>query len=264
MANPQAENGHIDIANEIAEALMKVNLSAYESRILWFIFRKTYGWNKKEDWISLSQFSMCTGLDRRLVHRAIKSLSSKKMIVINKDDSNHITYGFQKNWEKWDVSSKKMTVINRDDGLSSKEMTRVSSKEIPTKDTLTKDTLTKDNKDIVEIVSYLNQKTGKNFKAKSKNTASHINARLAEGHTVEDCKRVIDNKCAKWLHDSKMVDYLRPQTLFGTKFESYLNEVPPKTQGVSDKTRQTLEAGKRWLEKHEGQEAISGEHGDDR
>jgi len=262
MANPQAENGHIDIANEIAEALMKVNLSAYESRILWFIFRKTYGWNKKEDWISLSQFSMCTGLDRRLVHRAIKSLSSKKMIVINKDDSNHITYGFQKNWEQWQPSSRKMTVINTDDGVSSKEMTDLSSKEIPTKDKLTKDNLTKDKEYIVEIISYLNEKTGKKFTARAKSTRSHIKARLSEGRTVDDFKTVIDNKCAKWLHDPKMTDYLRPETLFGTKFEAYINERPPEAQGVSEKTRQTLEAGKRWLEKHEGSQTLSSEHGD--
>ena len=128
MASPQSENGHIDIANEIAEALMKVNLSAYESRVLWFIFRKTYGWKKKTDWLSLSQFSKCIGLDRRLIHRAIKSLSSKKMIVINRDDKNRISYGFQKNYDRWQLKR-----------VSSKKMTRLSSKEIPTKDTVTKD-----------------------------------------------------------------------------------------------------------------------------
>jgi phage replication O-like protein O len=144
MANPQAENGHIDIANEIAEAMMRVNLSAYESRVLWFLFRKTYGWKKKSDWITLSQFSQCTGLDRRLVHRAIKGLSSKQMIVIYKDDKNRVSYGFQKDFEKWELSSKKMTVIDRDDKVSSIEMTKLSSKEIPTKETI-KDTFTKDN-----------------------------------------------------------------------------------------------------------------------
>jgi phage replication O-like protein O len=143
MANPQKENGHIGIANEIAEALMKINLSPYESRVLWFLFRKTYGWNKKDDWISLSQFSKCIGIDRRLVHRALKQLSSKEMIVINKDDSYHITYGFQKDYEKWKVSSKKMTVISRDDGVSSKQMTKLSSVEIPTKDTIQKTLLQK-------------------------------------------------------------------------------------------------------------------------
>jgi phage replication O-like protein O len=138
VANPQAEDGHIDIANEIAEALMKINLSAYESRVLWFLFRKTYGWKKKTDRIALSQFAKDIDLDRRLIHRAIKGLSSKKMIVIYKDDTFNVSYGFQKDYDKWIPSSKKMTVINRDDALSSKEMMKLSSKEIPTKDTIQK------------------------------------------------------------------------------------------------------------------------------
>ena len=135
MASPQIENGHTQIANEIIEALMRINLSAYESRVLWCIIRKTYGFKKKTDWIALSQFAKNTGLDRRLVHRALKKLSSKEMIVIYKDDSNKVRYGFQKNYEKWIVSSKKMTTLK----LSSKEMMEVSSKEIPTKETITKE-----------------------------------------------------------------------------------------------------------------------------
>ena len=50
-----------------------------------------------------------------------------------------------------------------------------------------------------------------------------IHARLAEGYTQEDFRAVIDRKCADWLADARMVEYLRPETLFGTKFESYLN-----------------------------------------
>lgn len=72
------------------------------------------------------------------------------------------------------------------------------------------------------IVDYLNEKSGKNYRAKSKDTAKHINARLAEGFKVDDFKTVIDKKCAEWL-GTEFEQYLRPQTLFGTKFESYLN-----------------------------------------
>jgi phage replication O-like protein O len=146
LANPQKENGHIEIANEIVEALMRINLSPYESRVLWFIFRKTYGWQKKVDWIALSQFSKEIGLDRRLVHRAIKSLSAKQIIVISRDDGYRIRYGFQKNYEKWKVSSKEMTVISRDDRVSSIPMIDLSSVEIPTKETITKETITKDKR----------------------------------------------------------------------------------------------------------------------
>jgi len=61
MANPQPENGHTDIANEIIEALWKINLSSYEWRVLLYLLRKTYGWHKKTDQISLSQFSGKSG-----------------------------------------------------------------------------------------------------------------------------------------------------------------------------------------------------------
>ena len=79
-ASPQAEDGFIRIASEIVDALCKVNLSAYESRVLWFILRKTYGWQKKTDWISLSQFSKGTGLDKRHVHRTLKRLQEREIV----------------------------------------------------------------------------------------------------------------------------------------------------------------------------------------
>ena len=144
MPSPQMEDGFTPIPNEILEALCKVNLSPYESRVLWFLLRKTYGWKKKSDRIALSQFSKGLGLDRRLVHRALKKLSTeKKMIVISRDDKNRPTYGFQKDYSKWRMSSRKMTVIGTDDGVSSTEMMGVSSVEMNTKETITKETIQK-------------------------------------------------------------------------------------------------------------------------
>ena len=85
------------------------------------------------------------------------------------------------------------------------------------------------NENINTIVDYLNKKTGKNFKAKTTNTRKHIIARLNDGFTVDEFKKVIDTKYTKWINDSKMRDFLRPDTLFGTKFESYLNENTTKS-----------------------------------
>lgn len=80
-----------------------------------------------------------------------------------------------------------------------------------------------------EIVSYLNQKTGKTFKPETANTKKHIFGRLKEGYSLEDFKRVIDVKCDQWLKDEKMKAYLRPDTLFTpAHFEAYLNEAPKK------------------------------------
>src|SRR5699024_921341 len=83
-----------------------------------------------------------------------------------------------------------------------------------------------DKEDIytVEILDYLNAKADKKFKKSTKKTQTLINARLSEGFTVEDFKTVIDKKVNDWKSDNKMNLYLRPETLFGTKFEGYLNE----------------------------------------
>ena len=76
-----------------------------------------------------------------------------------------------------------------------------------------------------EVIEYLNQKTGKKFKSGSKANQKHIKARFSEGFTLEDFKRVIDLKCEEW-SGSQMDMYLRPETLFGSKFDSYLNACP--------------------------------------
>lgn len=83
---------------------------------------------------------------------------------------------------------------------------------------------------IGNIVNYLNNKSNKNYRSNSNNTIKHIKARLNEGYTEEDFYRVIDWKCSQWLEDPKMSEYLRPDTLFGSKFESYLNSAPKKAE----------------------------------
>lgn len=77
------------------------------------------------------------------------------------------------------------------------------------------------------IVDYLNEKTNKNYKASTPKTRTFIQARLNEGFTLEDFKKVIDIKSDAWM-GTDMEQYLRPQTLFGTNFEGYLNEAPSK------------------------------------
>ena len=89
------------------------------------------------------------------------------------------------------------------------------------------------SKDILSsAIDYLNEKCGTKFKASTKNTKKHVSARVSEGYTLDDFKKVIDNKVAEWGDNPTMCQYLRPDTLFGTKFESYLNQktvtTPPK------------------------------------
>lgn len=84
----------------------------------------------------------------------------------------------------------------------------------------------KEVKNIINnIVSFLNDTAGTSFKSSSAKTRSLISARLNEGFSQEDFEKVIRTKTEEW-KNTDMEKYLRPVTLFGTKFESYLNQKP--------------------------------------
>lgn len=82
----------------------------------------------------------------------------------------------------------------------------------------------KDNNIYSRIIDYLNEKASKGFKYTTKKTKSCIDARLKEGFTESDFLKVIDIKVKEWKDNKDMNLYLRPQTLFGPKFESYLQQ----------------------------------------
>lgn len=73
------------------------------------------------------------------------------------------------------------------------------------------------------IIEYLNDKADRKYKHSTGKTKTLIKARWNEGFTLDDFKTVIDKKVSSW-SSNDMSKYLRPETLFGTKFESYLNE----------------------------------------
>lgn len=80
-----------------------------------------------------------------------------------------------------------------------------------------------DNSDAITVLTYMNEVCSSKYKHSTKSHIENINARLAEGHSIEDCKSVIDSKFAEWGGDSRMAGYLRPSTLFSTgKFQGYL------------------------------------------
>lgn len=74
-----------------------------------------------------------------------------------------------------------------------------------------------------EVIDYLNSKANRNYKYTTNKNQSLIKARWSEGFNLDDFKKVIDNKVNEW-EGSDMSKYLRPETLFGPKFEGYLNQ----------------------------------------
>lgn len=89
------------------------------------------------------------------------------------------------------------------------------------KDSIGKDSI--DNIPYKEIIDYLNSKTGKNYRDNVQKNRSLIKARWSEGYRLDDFKHVIDNMVKDW-SGTKYAKYLRPETLFGTKFDGYLNQ----------------------------------------
>ena len=73
------------------------------------------------------------------------------------------------------------------------------------------------------IIDYLNMVCGTNYKSSTPKTRKQIKARMSEGFSEKDFYTVIDKKSKEWF-GTDMEKYLRPETLFGTKFESYLNQ----------------------------------------
>ena len=144
MASPQLENGFTEIANEILEALSKTRIPGEARQVLDVIIRLTYGWGKKSDHISLSQFVKCTNLRKPTVCRAINKLKDMNIIVIKKDNERITSYSFNKNYETWKSLSKKIT-------LSKKIISVIEKDNLPlsllrhTKESITKETITKES-----------------------------------------------------------------------------------------------------------------------
>ena len=143
MANPQIEDGHLDLANEIVDALAKIRIAGEEMQCLWVILRKTYGWHKKQDNIALSQFCEMTNLNKPAICRALQKLLSKKIILIIKNDNGITTYGFNKDFEQWQPLSKKITLSKKIMSVIKNDK-RSLSKKRHTKENYTKETITKE------------------------------------------------------------------------------------------------------------------------
>jgi phage replication O-like protein O len=131
MADVQVDDGYTKIANELLEMFTKVNLSSYEFRVVMAIMRKTYGFSKKEDYISLSQLEDITGIKSCHICRTLKKLKFKNMIISN----GHLT-GIQKDYDLWAITQIGNTYSgNTQTGnkvtYSGNEITQTGNKKLP-------------------------------------------------------------------------------------------------------------------------------------
>lgn len=99
----------------------------------------------------------------------------------------------------------------------------------------------KENIPYSKIIDYLNQKADRKFKSTTDSTQRKIRARWNEGFNLDDFQNVIDTKVAEWKDDDEMEKYLRPKTLFSTKFEGYLNQPMPGSSSKKSTGPPTLD-----------------------
>ena len=196
--------------------------------------------------ISIKQIADETGYGTTKIRNIISRLEQKHDVIRYNDSTKEVLIlkWYKYNWtssEKFRVPLEKeieaikcvefstflTDILNGNDTVSIPYTyhsdTRARTVSVSVTDTVT-DTVSNNTKDIVD---YLNTMCGTNYKADSKKTKDLIRARINDNFTVEDFKTVIYKKARQWKDDPKMCKFLRPETLFGTKFEGYLNEKEP-------------------------------------
>lgn len=103
---------------------------------------------------------------------------------------------------------------------------------------------------VAEIIQYLNEKTGSHYKPTTPKTQQLIKTRMKEGFFLGEFKTAIDNQVHEWSTKPEMQKFLRPETLFGTKFESYVNNFPKKNGSLPESFLRTVAAGQEFLRSH--------------
>lgn len=162
------------------------------------------------------------------VYRNLKVLAEKGIIEYIKHKGMDLIRLTEKgkSWNFIESNSEKSPNFNNNSEKNPSEFGKKSENNSEKNPTYKDTNIQKDinNKNIYsDAVEYLNSKAGTKYKSTSKNTTRHIQARIKEGYTLEDFKTVIDKKCSEWLN-TDMEKYLCPETLFGSKFEKYLNQ----------------------------------------
>lgn len=157
----QKEDGHTAINNEVLEQLVKTPLLASEYQVILFVIRKTWGWHKKEDVISFSQFMDGTGLSRGTTNKTLKNLILRKILVrVTRLGKQKISYSFNKYYKTWLVHP--TGLVHSNDKTSLKKLDLLVQGGRHTKET-TKENKRKEllNLDQIQAYKELKSKWGK-------------------------------------------------------------------------------------------------------
>ena len=142
---------------------------------------------------------------------------------------------------------------NNLNALSSNNLNALSNNMSSAPNEKPKETDKEDMELYTRVINYLNEKTKKRFRANNKKTKSLIKSLLKDNYTEDDIYTVIDNQCQKWI-GTKMEDYLRPETLFGSKFEGYLNSNPFTIDNNSNQNNGFKQGGYKTKQEREREE----------
>lgn len=172
------------------------------------------------------------GVNRKTVSNFLSLLENDKMIVTKRTTIGTTIEVLNYN-EYQDISSENGTTNYPADRTAEYPTNGTADGTLPINNKKGKkeNNILSSSKQAKDIIAYLNSVCKTSYKPNTKKTLSLINARLKEGFTVEDFKKVIAIKHQEWGKDEKMKKYLRPETLFGTKFEGYLNQSPSIPRG---------------------------------
>lgn len=203
--------------------------------------------NEDGCYASNNYFSKFFGLSRNRCSEIIKSLEKKGLIwikYIRNSEGKNIEKRVIKVVEKPNTPSRKTDRPSRkvEGGYSGNREENNSLNNNPfnnTSNTMS-DSPNQTACDIPfeSIVKYLNQKCDTKYRSGTQKTKTLIKARWNEGFRLNDFQEVINKKSAQWLN-SDMQKYLRPETLFGTKFEGYLNESGVNQNGSNQRRNGT-------------------------
>lgn len=208
--------------------------------------------NNEGCFASNDYFSKFFGLSKNRCSEVIKSLEKKELVNIDysyKPNTKLIEKRIIKVLDKSNIGTR-----NLDRGI--RNLDRGYSENCEDNNTLSNNTI--NNNIYCLVIKKLNDLANKNFKGSSSKTQKLIKARINEGFTLEDFYKVIENKTATWKNDPKMDQYLRPDTLFGTKFEGYLNEKVTKQNKFGGENNGKYQEYAEHLDR-EGQTTISNE-----